>query len=85
MAKRIQQAALPKVVPGLKGWEIAYYYRPAHEVGGDFYNFHPLSKSRLRLAVRMQQARGCPQRPDIWWVLVWGLSGVVGPLFRTRP
>jgi hypothetical protein len=43
VARRIQQASLPKGVPELEGWEIVPYYRPAREVGGDFYDFHLLS------------------------------------------
>jgi serine phosphatase RsbU (regulator of sigma subunit) len=43
VARRIQQASLPKSVPALEGWQIAPIYRPAREVGGDFYDFHLLS------------------------------------------
>jgi len=43
VARRIQQASLPEVVPTLEGWQISPYYRPAREVGGDFYDFHLLS------------------------------------------
>ena len=39
VAQRIQQASLPKKVPTLAGWQISPYYRPAREVGGDFYDF----------------------------------------------
>jgi predicted ester cyclase len=39
VARRIQQASLPKEVPELEGWEITPLYRPAREVGGDFYDF----------------------------------------------
>ena len=37
VAQRIQQAALPKEVSQLGGWQIDTSYRPAREVGGDFY------------------------------------------------
>ena len=40
VARRIQQASLPKKVPDLEGWQITPYYQPAREVGGDFYDFH---------------------------------------------
>src|SRR5215217_9698200 len=33
VARRIQQALLPKAVPELVGWEISPYYQPAWEVG----------------------------------------------------
>src|SRR5215213_7435231 len=43
VARSIQQASLPKEVPELEGWQISPFYQPAREVGGDFYDFHPLS------------------------------------------
>jgi hypothetical protein len=51
VARRIQQASLPKEVPTLVGWQISPYYQPAREVGGDFYDFHLLSEGRLGLVV----------------------------------
>src|SRR3712207_4619784 len=39
VARRIQQASLPKGMPQLEGWQINPYYQPAREVGGDFYDF----------------------------------------------
>src|SRR5215216_7391308 len=39
-----QQASLPKEVPQLQGWQISPFYKPAREVGGDFYDFHLLSE-----------------------------------------
>jgi predicted ester cyclase len=47
VARGIQHASLPKEVPQLEGWQIAPYYQPAREVGGDFYDFHLLSEGRL--------------------------------------
>ncbi len=38
---------LPKDLPALEGWEIAHYYRPAREVGGDFYDFLRLQDGRV--------------------------------------
>jgi len=43
VARRIQQALLPKELPLLENWDIVPYYQPAREVGGDFYDFLPLS------------------------------------------
>jgi serine phosphatase RsbU (regulator of sigma subunit)/predicted ester cyclase len=51
MARSIQQASLPKEVPALEGWRITPYYKPAREVGGDFYDFHLLPEGRLGLVV----------------------------------
>jgi predicted ester cyclase len=60
VARRIQQASLPKVVPQLEGWQITPFYRPAREVGGDFYDFHPLSEGRLGLVVGDATGKGVP-------------------------
>jgi predicted ester cyclase len=60
VARRIQQASLPKEVPTLEGWQIAPYYQPAREVGGDFYDFHLLSEGKLGLAVGDATGKGVP-------------------------
>ena len=60
VARQIQQATLPKEVPTLRGWQISPYYRPAREVGGDFYDFHFLSEGRLGLAVGDATGKGVP-------------------------
>jgi serine phosphatase RsbU (regulator of sigma subunit)/predicted ester cyclase len=60
VARDIQQASLPKEVPQLEGWKISPYYRPAREVGGDFYDFHPLSQGRLGLVVGDATGKGVP-------------------------
>ncbi|MDT8324789.1 MAG: SpoIIE family protein phosphatase, partial [Bacteroidota bacterium] len=41
IARRIQLASLPAEVPELPGIDIAAHSMPAHEVGGDFYEFLP--------------------------------------------
>ena len=60
VARRIQQASLPREVPILEGWEISPLYRPAREVGGDFYDFHLLSEGRLGLVVGDATGKGVP-------------------------
>ncbi len=60
VARDIQQASLPKEVPQLEGWEIAPVYRPAREVGGDFYDFHFLSEGRVGLVVGDATGKGVP-------------------------
>jgi steroid delta-isomerase-like uncharacterized protein len=60
LARSIQQASLPKEVPQLEGWQITPYYQSAREVGGDFYDFHPLSESRLGLVVGDATGKGVP-------------------------
>ena len=60
VARRIQQAALPKEVPTLEDWEISPYYQPAKEVGGDFYEFFELDDGRVAFAVGDATGKGVP-------------------------
>jgi ketosteroid isomerase-like protein len=60
VARRIQQASLPKEVPKLEGWQIIPFYQPAREVGGDFYDFHLLSEGRLGVVVGDATGKGVP-------------------------
>jgi serine phosphatase RsbU (regulator of sigma subunit)/predicted ester cyclase len=60
VARSIQQASLPEEVPTLEGWQIAPYYQPAREVGGDFYDFFELEDGRMGLAVGDATGKGVP-------------------------
>jgi serine phosphatase RsbU (regulator of sigma subunit)/predicted ester cyclase len=60
VARRIQQASLPKEVPELQGWQINPHYQPAREVGGDFYDFLELEDGRLGLVVGDATGHGVP-------------------------
>lgn len=59
-ARYIQKALLPKDVPTLPGWQLAPCYRPAREVGGDFYDFLPLEDGRLGLVIGDATGKGVP-------------------------
>jgi len=58
VARRIQQASLPEEVPTLEGWQISPYYRPAREVGGDFYDFFELEDGRVGVVVGDATGKG---------------------------
>jgi serine phosphatase RsbU (regulator of sigma subunit) len=60
VARTIQQASLPKEVPQLEGWQIYPLYRPAREVGGDFYDFFELKDGRLGIVVGDATGKGVP-------------------------
>jgi len=60
VARRIQQASLPKTLPVLEGWEIAPHYRPAREVGGDFYDVLELEDGQFGLVVGDATGKGVP-------------------------
>jgi serine phosphatase RsbU (regulator of sigma subunit)/anti-sigma regulatory factor (Ser/Thr protein kinase) len=60
VASLIQQTLLPRQLPTLPGWEIEAYYRPAREVGGDFYDFIPLDGGRFGVVVGDVTDKGVP-------------------------
>jgi serine phosphatase RsbU (regulator of sigma subunit) len=60
MARRIQQALLPRGSPQLEGWQITPYYRPAREVGGDFYDLFGLEDGRLGVVEGDATGKGMP-------------------------
>jgi ketosteroid isomerase-like protein len=60
MARTIQQASLPKELPTLEGWQITPYYRPAREVGGDFYDVFDLQEARVGVVVGDATGKGMP-------------------------
>jgi serine phosphatase RsbU (regulator of sigma subunit) len=60
VARLIQQTLLPKHVPDLEGYQLAAYYQPAREVGGDFYDFLELDEGHLGLVVGDVTDKGVP-------------------------
>jgi serine phosphatase RsbU (regulator of sigma subunit)/predicted ester cyclase len=60
VARRIQQELLPEATPELDGWQIAAYYGPAREVGGDFYDFLAFPDGRIGLVVGDATGHGMP-------------------------
>jgi serine phosphatase RsbU (regulator of sigma subunit) len=60
IARLIQQTLLPKSVPELGDYQIAAYYQPAREVGGDFYDFLDFEDGRLGLVVGDVTDKGVP-------------------------
>lgn len=60
VATLIQQQFLPTEVPDRSGLHIAAYYKPAREVGGDFYDFIELSGGRLMIVAGDVTDKGVP-------------------------
>src|SRR3954454_11343960 len=60
VARLIQQNFLPKELPELPGWRIAAHYRPAREVGGDFYDVIPFPDGRVGFVVGDVTDKGVP-------------------------
>ncbi len=51
LARGIQHSFLPREFPRLPGFECAARYRPARQVGGDFYDVVPLGDQRVGLVM----------------------------------
>ena len=60
VAQLIQQQFLPRELPDLHGWHVAAYYRPAREVGGDFYDFIELPEGKIGIVVGDVTDKGVP-------------------------
>ncbi len=60
VATLIQQQFLPKELPHLPGWDVAAYYQPAREVGGDFYDFIDLPDGEVGIVVGDVTDKGVP-------------------------
>ncbi len=60
VARLIQQNFLPKKLPDLEGWDVAAYYRPAREVGGDFYDVIPLPDGQIGFVIGDVTDKGVP-------------------------
>jgi serine phosphatase RsbU (regulator of sigma subunit)/anti-sigma regulatory factor (Ser/Thr protein kinase) len=60
VATLIQQNFLPKQLPDLPGWQVSAYYRPAREVGGDFYDFVELPEGQIGVVIGDVTDKGVP-------------------------
>ncbi|HEY0871820.1 MAG TPA: PP2C family protein-serine/threonine phosphatase [Acidothermaceae bacterium] len=60
VAQLIQQQFLPKELPDLPSWTVAAFYRPARQVGGDFYDFISLRDGRVMVVVGDVTDKGVP-------------------------
>jgi serine phosphatase RsbU (regulator of sigma subunit)/anti-sigma regulatory factor (Ser/Thr protein kinase) len=60
VAQLIQQNFLPRELPELPGWHLDAYYKPAREVGGDFYDFFELPNGQVGVVVGDVTDKGVP-------------------------
>jgi serine phosphatase RsbU (regulator of sigma subunit)/anti-sigma regulatory factor (Ser/Thr protein kinase) len=60
IARSIQLTLLPRDLPSVAGYEIAALYRPAREVGGDFYDFLSLEDGRVGIVMGDVTDKGVP-------------------------
>lgn len=76
-ARRIQSSILPKRAPRYADFDIAGASRPAETVGGDFYDWIPLTPEMFDLVIADASGHGLPaalQVRDIYMGLRMGLS-----------
>ncbi|HYO39768.1 MAG TPA: SpoIIE family protein phosphatase [Nocardioidaceae bacterium] len=60
VARLIQKNFLPHDLPQLEGWDVAAYYQPAREVGGDFYDVIPLPGGHVGFVIGDVTDKGVP-------------------------
>ena len=60
VAGRIQTHLLPSQIPEVSGLDIAAWYKPSKEVGGDFYDFIDLPESNVGIAIGDASGKGVP-------------------------
>ena len=59
-AREVQSRLLPRDAPNLAGYDIAGICIPAFEIGGDYFDYIPLTHRRLGLAVADVSGHGIP-------------------------
>src|SRR5512146_116816 len=59
-ARRIQQSLLPRSAPLLPGFQLETEWVPAGAVGGDWYDFIPLSDGRVAIVLADVSGKGMP-------------------------
>jgi serine phosphatase RsbU (regulator of sigma subunit)/putative methionine-R-sulfoxide reductase with GAF domain len=60
LAQEIQKTFLPEKLPQIPGWEIGVRWRPAMQVGGDFYDAIPIDRMHLGLVIADVSDKGLP-------------------------
>ncbi len=60
VARQIQESMLPQSMPHLDGFNFGARSAPAHAVGGDFFDFVPLSRDRLGIVIGDVSGKGVP-------------------------
>lgn len=58
VAREIQYKILPNDIPEIKNLEISSVFVPAFEVGGDYYDFFPMSESKLGFVIADVSGKG---------------------------
>jgi phosphoserine phosphatase RsbU/P len=60
MARKVQAGLLPQDKPEIPGWAFSARWKPAREVGGDYYDFIPMQTGKLGLVIADVTDKGMP-------------------------
>ena len=60
MARRVQVSLLPRKMPQIAGWEFITRWKPARQVGGDYYDFIETDDWQLGLVIADVTGKGMP-------------------------
>jgi sigma-B regulation protein RsbU (phosphoserine phosphatase) len=60
MARKVQASLLPQERPSIPGWAFSARWKPAREVGGDYYDFIPIKSGRLGVIIADVTDKGMP-------------------------
>ena len=58
MAKEVQKAFIPQYPPSIPGLEFETFYKPAHSVSGDYYDFFRVSSGQWGIAIGDVSGKG---------------------------
>ena len=58
IARKVQKASFPQKSPAIPGLQCATFYKPAHSIGGDYYDFLPLEDGTWGIAVGDVSGKG---------------------------
>jgi serine phosphatase RsbU (regulator of sigma subunit) len=72
IAREVQMRLLPSQAPDYPRLDFGFFYQPAREVGGDYYDFIPFNAERMGLAVGDVSGKGLSSA-----LLVASLQGLV--------
>jgi len=60
LAGDVQKALLPSKPPEIPGYEVFDFYEPARHVGGDYFNYVPLTDGRIAVVMADVSGKGVP-------------------------
>ncbi len=79
-ARKIQQDLLPKIMPEISNLEIASFFNPADEVGGDYFDFLFLENNQLGIVMADVSGHGASAA-----MIMTMVKGILHSIFQHSP